>query len=156
MRYCGAWHPMAVKRRGLMLRLALPLRSTWGPAIGGMRLMDTIFIKDLRIDTVIGIYDWEREIKQTVALDLEMDSDIGRAAESDEIADTLNYKAVAKRLIEFIEGSKFQLVEALAEECATLVRSEFQVPWLRLTVNKPGAVTGAESVGVIIERGERA
>jgi len=115
--------------------------------------MDIIFIRDLRIDTVIGIYDWERSIRQTIRLDLEMATDIARAAASDRIEDTLNYKAVAKRIIAFVEQSEFQLVETLAERIAELVRREFAVPWLRLTLNKGGAVRGAQGVGVIIERG---
>jgi dihydroneopterin aldolase len=117
--------------------------------------MDIVFLRDLRIETVIGIYDWEREIKQTVVLDLEMSADIRKAAESDHIDDTLDYKAVAKRLITFVEESSFQLVETLAERCAAIVRDEFDVQWMRLTLNKIGAVRGARDVGVIIERGER-
>ena len=117
--------------------------------------MDIIFIRDLRIDTVIGIYAWERAIKQTLSFDLEMATDIARAAASDHIDDTLNYKAVAKRIIAFVEASEFQLVETLAERVAELVREEFAVPWLRLTLNKGGAVRGAKGVGVIIERGKR-
>ncbi len=117
--------------------------------------MDIIFIRDLRIDTVIGIYDWERAIKQTIHLDLEMGTDIARAAASDQIEDTLDYKSVAKRIIAFVEGSSFQLVETLAERVAALVRDEFPVPWIRLTLNKGGAVRGAQGVGVIIERGAR-
>lgn len=117
--------------------------------------MDIVYIRDLKIPTVIGIYDWEREIRQTVSLDLEMATDIRKAAESDSIADTLDYKAVSKRLISFIEGSEFQLVETMAEQCAEIVRSEFNVPWLRLRLSKPGAVRGAQDVGVIIERGEK-
>lgn len=117
--------------------------------------MDIIFIRDLRIDTVIGIYDWERSIKQTIHLDLEMGTDIARAAASDQIEDTLDYKSVAKRIIAFVEGSSFQLVETLAERVAALVREEFPVPWIRLTLNKGGAVRGAQGVGVIIERGAR-
>jgi dihydroneopterin aldolase len=117
--------------------------------------MDIIFIRDLRIDAVIGIYDWERAIKQTLSFDLEMATDIARAAASDGIDDTLNYKAVAKSIIAFVEGSEFQLVETLAERVAELVRSEFGVPWLRLTLNKGGAVRGAKGVGVVIERGSR-
>ena len=117
--------------------------------------MDIIFIRDLRVDTVIGIYDWERAIKQTLSFDLEMATDIARAAASDCIDDTLNYKAVAKRIIAFVEDSDFQLVETLAERVAELVRSEFAVSWLRLTLNKGGAVRGAKGVGVIIERGTR-
>jgi dihydroneopterin aldolase len=117
--------------------------------------MDIVFIRDLRIDTVIGIYDWEREIRQTVVFDLEMGADIALAAATDAIEDTLDYKAVSKRLIEFVSGSKFQLVETLAERCATLVLEEFKVPWVRLTLNKVGAVSAARDVGVIIERGRR-
>jgi len=115
--------------------------------------MDIIFLRDLRIETIIGIYDWERRIKQTVSLDLEMGADIRKAAASDHIDDTLNYKAVAKRLIEFVGASEYQLVETLAERIAELVLDEFNVPWLRLTVNKTGAVRGARDVGIIIERG---
>lgn len=117
--------------------------------------MDLIFIRDLRIDTVIGIYDWERAIKQTICIDLEMATDIRKAAASDRIEDTLNYKAVAKRIIAFVEDSRFQLVETLAERIAELVREEFDVSWLRLTLNKGGAVRGAQGVGVMIERGNR-
>ena len=114
---------------------------------------DRVFIEDLRVETVIGIFDWEREIKQAVSLDLEMAFDIRRAAESDSIDDTLDYKAVAKRLIRFIENSEFQLVESLAERCAAIVLDEFPVDWLRLRLSKPGAVRGSSAVGVIIERG---
>jgi len=117
--------------------------------------MDIIFIRDLRIDTVIGIYDWERSIRQTIRLDLEMATDIAKSAATDRIEDTLNYKAVAKRVISFVEESSFQLVETLAERIAELVQAEFGVPWLRLTLNKGGAVRGAQGVGVIIERGAR-
>ncbi len=116
--------------------------------------MDIIFLRDLRIETIIGIYDWERRIKQTVSLDLEMGADIRKAAASDHIDDTLNYKAGAKRLIEFVGASEYQLVETLAERIAELVLGEFNVPWLRLTVNKTGAVRGARDVGIVIERGD--
>lgn len=119
-------------------------------------LMDIVFLRDLRIDTVIGIYDWERRCKQTVILDLEMATDVRKAAASDHIDDALNYKAVAKRLIGFVGASEFQLVETLAERCATIVLEEFAVPWLRLRLNKIGAVRGARDVGIIIERGEPA
>ena len=117
--------------------------------------MDIIFIRELEIETVIGIYDWERKIKQTISIDLEMGADIARSANSDQIEDTLNYKEVGKRLISFVEGSSFELVEKLAEEIALIVREEFKVPWLRLTLNKPGALRGSKSVGVIIERGDK-
>lgn len=114
--------------------------------------MDIIFLKDLRVETVIGIYDWEREIKQTVALDIEMATDIKAAAASDSIDDTLDYKSVAKRLISFVEGSTFELVEKLAEEITKIVVREFGVPWVKLTLNKAGAIRGAQGVGVVIER----
>ena len=117
--------------------------------------MDIVFIRDLRVDAIIGIYDWERRIRQTLSFDLEMAADIARAAATDAIEDTLDYKAVAKRIVAFVEASEFQLVETLAERVAALVREEFGVPWLRLTLNKTGAVRGARDVGVIIERGER-
>ncbi len=117
--------------------------------------MDLVFIEDLRIDTIVGIYDWERRTRQTIALDIEMAFDNRRPAASDAIADTLDYKAVSKRLISFVEGSSFELVETLAERCAALIREEFGVPWLRLRLSKPGAVRGARAVGVVIERGER-
>ncbi|MBT8062735.1 MAG: dihydroneopterin aldolase [Xanthomonadales bacterium] len=117
--------------------------------------MDIVFIEDLRIQTVIGIFDWEREITQTVSLDLEMGFDISKAGKSDAIEDTLDYKAVSKRLIAFVEGSEYQLVETLAEECARIVLNEFPVRWLRLKLSKPGAVRGSSAVGVIIERGTR-
>ena len=117
--------------------------------------MDIVFIEDLRIETVIGIYDWERDIRQTVALDVEMAFDNRVPAASDDIADTLNYKEVSKRLVEFVGQSDFGLVETLAERCAAIVIEEFGVPWLRLKLSKPGAVTGARNVGVLIERGVR-
>jgi len=117
--------------------------------------MDIIYLHDLRIDTVIGVFDWERRVRQTVILDLDMAADIRRAAASDALADTLNYKAVAKRLMEFVGQSDFQLVETLAERVADVVLSEFDVPWVRLRVNKQGAVRGARDVGVLIERGKR-
>ena len=117
--------------------------------------MDIVFIRELKVETVIGIYDWEREIKQTVVLDLEMGSDVRRAAASDSIEDAVNYKAVSKRLTGFIEDSSFQLVETLAEACAEILQREFAIPWLRLSLNKIGAVSGARDVGVLIERGER-
>ena len=115
--------------------------------------MDTVFIEALEIETVIGIYDWERNVRQKVVLDVEMAFDNRKPAASDQIEDTVNYKAVAKRLIAFIEASRFELVETLAEHCTTIIRDEFGVPWVRLKVCKPGAVTGSRAVGVVIERG---
>jgi len=114
---------------------------------------DRVLIEGLEVRTVIGIYDWEREIRQTVRLDLEMSWDISKAAKSDDIADTLDYKAVSKRLIAFVEGSSFGLIESLAEHCADILLQEFNVPWLMLKMSKPGAVRGSENVAVLIERG---
>jgi len=115
--------------------------------------VDIVFINDLRIETIIGIYDWERKVKQTISLDLEMGTDIRKSAETDAIEDTLNYKAVAKRLISFVGESEYQLVETLAEKIAEIILKEFNVPRVKLTVRKPGAVRGSRDVGVVIERG---
>lgn len=115
--------------------------------------MDIVYIHGLEIKTVIGIYDWEREIKQTVNIDLEMAKDTRKAAEKDEIEYALDYKAVTKRLISFVEESEFKLIETLAEKISEIIRNEFDVAWLRLSLGKPGAVTGSKDVGVIIERG---
>ncbi len=117
--------------------------------------MDKIFLSELKIDTTIGIWEWERRIRQTVIIDLEMSADIARAAASDDVADTLNYKSVAKRVQDFVANSSFQLVETLAEQIATIVREEFPVAWVQVRVNKPGAIRGSKAVGVLIERGER-
>lgn len=117
--------------------------------------MDIIFLRGLQIETLIGIYDWEREIKQTIVLDAEMAADIGKAAATDDITDTLDYKSVSKRIISFVESSEFYLVETLAERLAALLIEEFGIPWLRLTLNKKGAIRGATDVGIIIERGKR-
>lgn len=117
--------------------------------------MDIIYLTDLRVDTVIGVWEWERKIHQTVAIDLEISADIRKAADSDSLDDTLNYKKVAKRLQEFVGDSSFQLVETLAEKIAAIVLDEFAVQWVRVRVNKPGAIRGARDVGVIIERGTR-
>jgi dihydroneopterin aldolase len=117
--------------------------------------MDIVYIRDLRIDTIIGVYDWEREIKQTICIDLEMATDIRKAAATDDIQYALNYKDVSDRLIDYVENRNAQLVETLAEEIAAIVRKEFNVPWVRLRLSKPGAVRGARDVGLIIERGKK-
>jgi len=114
-----------------------------------------VYLRDLKIDTVIGIYDWERRVRQTIHLDIELATDISKAAASENIDDTLNYKAVSKRIIEFVSSSDFQLVETLAERICEIIRTEFDVPWVRLTLNKKGAIRGATDVGVRIERGTR-
>ncbi len=117
--------------------------------------MDIIYLTDLRVEAVIGIWEWERKIRQTVAIDLEMSADIRKAAQTDSVDDTLNYKLVAKRLQEFVGESSFQLVETLAEKIAAIVLDEFDVAWVKVKLNKPGAIRGARDVGVIIERGTR-
>ena len=117
--------------------------------------MDSIFLSDMKVETIVGIWDWERKIRQTVSIDLQMGADIRRAAASDSIDDTLNYKLVAKRVQQFVAESSFKLVETLAENIAEVVISEFGVPWVEVRVNKPGAIRGARDVGVKIRR-ERA
>mgnify|MGYP001828081171 CR=1 FL=1 len=116
-------------------------------------MKDIIFLHDMKVETVIGIWDWESKIRQVVVIDLDMAADIRKAAASDSIEDTLNYKAVAKRLIAFVGESEFQLVETLAERIAGIVTEEFGVSWLRLKLHKPGALRGSRDVGVMIERG---
>jgi dihydroneopterin aldolase len=117
--------------------------------------MDIIFLGGLEIETIIGIYDWERQKKQTIVLDIEMAFDIKKAAQTDDIAHTLDYKAVSERVVSFVEQSQFFLVEKLIEEIATLLRTEFPIPWVKIILNKRGAITRAKDVGIIIERGEK-
>jgi dihydroneopterin aldolase len=114
--------------------------------------MDKIFIHALKTEAIIGIFDWERQIKQTVLIDIELSADIRRAALTDAIADTLNYKAVAKRVLSFVEASQFHLVETLAEHIAMLILEEFGVAWVGIALSKPGAVRGSRDVGVSLER----
>mgnify|MGYP001033739471 CR=1 FL=1 len=114
--------------------------------------MDTIFLTGLKIETTIGIWDWERKIKQTVEIDLEMGTDIRAAVESDDIEDALNYKLIAKRVQQFVAESSYQLVEALAGKIAELILVEFDVPWVKVRVNKPGAIRNGKDVGVSIRR----
>ena len=114
--------------------------------------MDTIFLRDLKVETIVGIWDWERKIRQTVSIDLEMATDIRRAAASDSIDDTLNYKLVAKRVQQFVADSEFKLVETMAQKIAEVVLQEFEVPWIQVRVSKPGAIRNAKNVGVLIRR----
>ncbi|WP_340120840.1 dihydroneopterin aldolase [Methylobacter svalbardensis] len=116
--------------------------------------MDIIFLGGLEVETIIGIFDWERVTKQTVVLDIEMAFDIRKAAETDDIQYTLDYKTVSHRIISFVEGSQFLLVEKLISEIADIIRNEFNVPWVKITLNKKGAISGASDVGIVIERGE--
>ena len=113
---------------------------------------DTIFLQNLRVETIVGIWDWERKMRQTVSIDLSMGADIRKAAASDEIDSTLNYKLVAKRVQQFVEGARFKLVETMAEKIAALVLDEFDMPWIEVRVSKPRAIRNAENVGVVIRR----
>lgn len=117
--------------------------------------MDIIYLHGLETSTTIGIFPWERQIKQTIILDLDMAGDVKKAASTDNIEDTIDYKAIAKRIIEFVANSEFQLVETLAERITEIVLDQFHVRWVRLRVNKPGAIRGGRDVGVVIERGTR-
>lgn len=114
--------------------------------------MDKIFLSSLKVDCIVGIWEWERRVRQTVVIDLEMAADIRRAAASDRIEDTIDYKKVAKRLLAFVGESSFQLVETLAERIAQVVVVEFGVRWVRVRLNKQGAIRGARDVGIEIER----
>jgi dihydroneopterin aldolase len=117
--------------------------------------MNTVYIRGLRASTIIGVYERERHVRQDLVLDLEMASDMARAAASDRIEDALDYAAVADRVIALVEDSEYQLLEALGEAVVSMVREEFGVPWLRLRLSKPGAVAEAQDVGVVIESGKR-
>jgi 7,8-dihydroneopterin aldolase/epimerase/oxygenase len=114
--------------------------------------MDKIFIHALKTEAIIGIFDWERQVKQTVIVDIEISADVRKAALSDSIDDTLNYKRVAKRVLSFVEDSKFHLVETLAEHIAMLMLEDFGIAWVRISLSKPGAVRSSRDVGVVLER----
>ena len=117
--------------------------------------MDIIYLHDLKVDCIIGIWEWERRTNQKLTIHLDMAVDIQRAAASDSIKDTLDYKGVDKAVIGFVSASQFQLVETLTEKIAELIVTEFKVPWVRVKLNKKGAIRGASDVGVILERGTR-
>lgn len=117
--------------------------------------MDIIFIRDLRVETLIGVYPHERQNRRTLLLDLELGADIRPAAATDHLDDTLNYQTVAQRISEFVAASDCQLIETLGQRIADLVLREFAVPWLRLTLRKPGAVPETREVGILIERSRR-
>jgi dihydroneopterin aldolase len=114
--------------------------------------MDIVYITQLEVETVIGVYDWERKIRQKITIDLELSTDIRQAGQTDDLQHALDYKAISKRIIAFVEGSEFMLVEALAENIAMLLIKEFPIPRLKLKVGKPGALSQAQDVGIIIER----
>ncbi len=113
---------------------------------------DIIFLRGLEVECLIGFIDWERRIRQKVVIDFEMPVDCRRAASSDAVEDTLDYKRVAKRIIAFVGASEFQLVETLAHRTALLILEEFGIEWIRISINKPGAIRGSRDVGVSIER----
>jgi 7,8-dihydroneopterin aldolase/epimerase/oxygenase len=113
---------------------------------------DRVFLRGLAIQTTIGFIEWERHVKQTVVLDLEIPVDCERAARADDVVDTVDYKSIAKRCIAFVEAAEFKLVETLAHRLAMTLLAEFDIAWIRLTVNKPGAIRGSRDVGVSIER----
>lgn len=117
--------------------------------------MDTIFLRDLRITTIVGIWEWERRMPQVVSIDLDMAADIARAAASDDIKDTLDYKAVTRRIKELVGQSSFNLIETMADRIAALITDEFAVPWVRVSVHKPWAIRGSRDVGITVERGQR-
>ncbi len=117
--------------------------------------MDKIFLNDMKVETIVGIWDWERKVKQIVSIDIEMAADIKKAALTDNIQDTLDYKAVAKHIRRFVEESNFHLVETLAEKIAEIIITEHKVSWVRIKINKPGAIRGSKGVGVIIERNQK-
>jgi 7,8-dihydroneopterin aldolase/epimerase/oxygenase len=117
-----------------------------------MNTVDKIFLTALRTECIVGIWDWERKVKQTVVIDLEMACDIRKAAASDHIDDTVDYKKVSKRLLSFISDSQFQLVETLTEHIARIVITEFDVLWVRVRLNKQGAIRNSRDVGILIER----
>ena len=116
------------------------------------KMKDIIYIKDLRVQTIIGIFGWEREVRQEVSIDLEISFDCKKAAKTDSIEDTIDYKKITKNIIKFVEGSSFQLQESLAEGIAKLVKNEYKSSSIKLRVSKPGALRYAEDVGVIIYR----
>jgi dihydroneopterin aldolase len=113
---------------------------------------DRIFLRGLTSECIIGFIDWERRVRQTVVLDIEMPVDCRRASLSDEVADTLDYKQVAKRVLAFIASSEYQLVETLAHRVALLILEEFGLAWVRISLNKPGAIRNSRDVGVTLER----
>lgn len=115
-------------------------------------MTDKIFLTALKTECIVGIWDWERKIKQTVVIDLEMACDIRKAAQSDHIDDTTDYKKVSKRVLSFVSESQFQLVETLTENIARIVITEFDVPWVRVRLNKQGAIRNSRDVGILIER----
>ena len=113
---------------------------------------DRIFLHGLTVECIIGFIDWERRVRQTVVLDIELPVDCRHASLTDEVTDTLDYKKVAKQVLAFVAASEFKLVETLAHRVALLILEEFGVEWVRVALNKPGAIRNSRDVGVVIER----
>jgi len=114
--------------------------------------VDRLFLRELKIETIIGFWEWERRVKQIVSIDLEIGADARKAAAADAVSSALNYEQLAKRLVQFVGESQYNLVESLADAIARIVVGEFGAPWVKVSVAKPGAIRGAREVGVIIER----
>ncbi len=117
--------------------------------------MDTVFIRDLSMDAVIGVFGWERQVHQKITINLEMATDISKAADTDDLEYTLDYKEISQKIRALVEENQPKLVETLIELIATTVMEEFNIPWLRISIAKLGAVRGSAAVGVTIERGAR-
>lgn len=117
--------------------------------------MDIIYLRDLQVDAIIGVWEWERHVRQNLILNLELGADITDAAESDDLSDTVDYKAVSDRVIEYTKSTEFQLVESLAEKISEIILGEFSVTWVKLTVGKRGVLPEVFEVGIVIERGEK-
>lgn len=148
MLYCNVWCFSCQLKPSIIWNNRRPFQQR--------SFMDIIYLHDLAVDCVIGAWDWEREITQTVYISLDMGWDIAAAAASDDLDDTLSYKDVSKAVSGMVVERKFMLVEAMAEEVAQMLLNDFKVPWCRVKINKKGAVRGAQDVGVIVERGEQA
>lgn len=116
---------------------------------------DAVFISELAVETLIGVHPWERRMRQTLTLDLELGADVPRAAAADALAAALDYGAVAAAVIEFAAANEFNLIETLAERTAEMLHQRFGVRWIRLTLHKPGALREAREVGIRIERSWR-
>jgi dihydroneopterin aldolase len=115
-------------------------------------MMDKIFLNQLRTECIVGIWEWERQVKQAVVLDIEMGCDVRKAAQTDKIEDTIDYKKVSKRLLTFVGESQFELVETLTENIARIIVTEFAVSWVKVRLNKQGAIRNSQDVGIMIER----
>lgn len=117
--------------------------------------MDLVYLHGLEVRCVIGVWEWERRIRQKLVIDLDLAADVARAAASDRLEDALDYKKIARRVTAFVAESEFRLVETVAERVAGLLTKEFAVAWVRVRVDKGGAVRGARNVGIVIERGAK-